>query len=77
MNVAQLSPAEHTRALQKAIQWCHRHGILAVDDLLGGGTDLQADTILWEDFLSSLKLSSVVLSNRHGGSPRAARSARR
>ena len=45
-------------------RWCARRGYDQVDDLIGGGVDLDADAALWEDFLTGLKLSSPILGNR-------------
>ena len=64
LSVARLAPAEHMRALEEAGRWCARRGYDQVDDLLGGGVDLDADSKLWEDFLAGLKLSSAILGNR-------------
>ena len=45
-------------------KWAGRKGIEIADDLLGGGIDLSADAALWEDFLTNLRLSNPVLTNR-------------
>ena len=64
LSVARLAPSEHTRAVEQAKRWCSQHSIETVDDLLGGGTSLQADAALWDEFVSALRISSPVLSNR-------------
>ena len=64
LEVAKLNSIEHARALEAAGKWAGRKGIELADDLLGGGIDLSADAALWEDFLTNLRLSNPVLTNR-------------
>ena len=64
MGRSRLAPAEHTRALDEAVRWCARNGLDMVDDLVGGGVDLEADAALWEDFLAALKLPRAIMGNR-------------